>query len=80
MSTPEEYERIRALLDALQAKLDAILEKPLPQWKRIDRLDRADAILAEADKSGRAEYFLKAIAHALWAIAFELRKVRDKMK
>jgi predicted nucleic acid-binding Zn-ribbon protein len=95
MSTPEDYERLRALLEALQAQLAALqrerepvrdtlrrlegeVEKSLRESKLTDRLNRAEAKLADAEKSGATYEMHRAIAHAVLAIAFELRELRRK--
>jgi hypothetical protein len=51
----------------------------LQEPKRTDHLQRAELKLESAEASGATDKFLRAIAYALLAIAFELRKLRDKM-
>jgi hypothetical protein len=107
MSTPEDYARLRALLDTLQSQLDAlqrehldlrlqfqrtdrarmqetlrraedVLAKSPQEPKRTDRLNHAQVILESAETSGTTDKFLRAIAHAILAVAFELRALRRK--
>jgi hypothetical protein len=60
-------------------RTEDVLTKALQQSKTTDRLNRAEAIFESAEQSGATEKFLRAIAYGLLAIAFELRKLHDKM-
>ena len=72
----EESERLRALLDEMIRRTDEALAKAPQEPKWTDRLHRADVMLDSAEFSGATDKFLRAIAYALLAIAFELRELR----
>jgi hypothetical protein len=82
MSTPEDSEHLRALLDKMIRRVEEVLAKPLPEpttsppSRITDRLHRAEVVLESAEASGATDKYLRAIAYSLLAIAFELRGMR----